>query len=150
MQKARSQRTLKPKSQASSYRLLACGFRICFTPRTGVLFPCPSRYSSTIGHTGVFRLGGWSPQLHARLLGSGVTQELHYVKCIAFTYRAVTVYGASFQRTSAGFSLRVRGSYNPAATRTSVWALPVSLAATSGISVDFSFHPVLRCFSSQG
>ena len=35
-----------------------------------MLFTCPSRYSSTIGHTGVFRLGGWSPRLHASLLGS--------------------------------------------------------------------------------
>gem|GEM_PF-6811781 len=43
-----------------------------------MLFTCPSRYSFTIGHTRVFSLGGWSPQLHARLLGSGVTQELHY------------------------------------------------------------------------
>ena len=97
------------------------------------------RYSFTIGHTRVFSLGGWSPQLHARLLGSGVTQELHYAECIAFAYRAVTVYGASFQRTSTCVSLRVRGSYNPAVTRTSVWALPRSLAATTGISVDFSF-----------
>lgn len=35
-----------------------------------MLFTCPSRYSFTIGHTGVFSLGGWSPQLHASLLGS--------------------------------------------------------------------------------
>ena len=34
-----------------------------------MLFTCPSRYSSTIGHTGVFSLGGWSPQLHATFLG---------------------------------------------------------------------------------
>src|SRR5437764_10445688 len=78
MQKARSQRTAWTNPDASSYRLLACGFRISFTPRTGVLFTCPSRYSFTIGHTGVFSLGGWSPQLHARFLVSGVTQELHY------------------------------------------------------------------------
>ena len=78
MQKARSQSTLQANLKGSSYRLLACGFRISFTPRTGVLFTCPSRYSSTIGHTGVFSLGGWSPQLHARLLGSGVTQEHHW------------------------------------------------------------------------
>ena len=62
-----------------------------------MLFTCPSRYSSTIGHTGVFSLGGWSPQLHARFLGSGVTQELHYVECLIFGYRAVTVSGAPFQ-----------------------------------------------------
>ena len=45
-----------------------------------MLFTCPSRYSSTIGHTGVFSLGGWSPQLHARTLVPGVTQELHRLR----------------------------------------------------------------------
>src|SRR3569832_145188 len=122
MQKARSQRTLQANLKVSSYRLLACGFRISFTPRTGVLFTCPSRYSFTIGHTGVFRLGGWSPQLHARLLVSGVTQELHYDQSLAFTYRPLTVSGAPFQGTSAGFTDRVCGSYNPDPTRRSVWA----------------------------
>ena len=43
-----------------------------------MLFTCPSRYSSTIGHTGVFSLGGWSPQLRARFLVPGATQELCY------------------------------------------------------------------------
>ena len=82
-----------------------------------MLFTCPSRYSSTIGHTGVFSLGGWSPQLHARFLGSGATQELRYARPLAFAYRAVTVSGAPFQGTSAGFAPRVRGSYNPGGTR---------------------------------
>src|SRR5438270_10869091 len=113
MQKARSQRTLTPKRQASSYRLLACGFRICFTPRTAVLFTCPSRYSSTIGHTGVFSLGGWSPQFHARTLVPGVTQELHLWKPIVFGYRALTVLGAPFQGTSPDVASRSCGSYNP-------------------------------------
>src|ERR1051325_5169828 len=99
MQKARSQQTSRANPRAASYRLLACGFRLSFTPRTGVLFTCPSRYSSTIGHIGVFRLGGWSPQLHARLLGSGVTQELYYDKHIVFAYRAITVYGAPYAKT---------------------------------------------------
>ncbi len=134
----------------ASYRLYASRFRISFTPRTGVLFTFPSRYSFTIGHTRVFSLGGWSPRFHARLLESGVTQELHYVRCMVFVYRAFTVSGGAFQLTSTDVALRVCGSYNPAATRTSVWALPRSLAATWGISVDFSFHQVLRCFSSLG
>ena len=69
-----------------------------------MLFTCPSRYSFTIGHTGVFSLGGWSPQLHARFLVSGATQELHYVKHFAVAYRALTVSGAPFQGTSAGFA----------------------------------------------
>ena len=87
-----------------------------------MLFTCPSRYSFTIGHTGVFSLGGWSPQLHARFLVSGVTQELRYARPLAFPYRAVTVCGPPFQGTSGGFAVRVRGSYNPAVIKTAVWA----------------------------
>lgn len=103
-----------------------------------MLFTCPSRYSSTIGHIGVFRLGGWSPRFHARLLGSGVTQELYYNQHIAFAYRAITVYGAPFQETSTDFADCVCRSYNPAPTRRTVWPVPVSLATTQGISFDFS------------
>ena len=103
-----------------------------------MLFTCPSRYSSTIGHIGVFRLGGWSPRLHARLLGSGVTQELYYDQSIIFAYRAITVSGAPFQATSPDFTDRVCRSYNPAPTRRTVWPVPVSLATTQGISFDFS------------
>src|SRR4030095_11853091 len=32
----------------------------------GVLFIFPSRYSSAIGHQGVFRLTGWSRQIHSK------------------------------------------------------------------------------------
>ena len=38
-------------------------FQVCFTPLTAVLFAFPSRYLFTIGHQGVFSLGGWSPQI---------------------------------------------------------------------------------------
>jgi len=82
-----------------------------------VLFTCPSRYSSTIGHTGVFSLGGWTPQLHARFHESGVTQDTHYAE-LNFAYRTITVYGAPFQRTLARPSQRVCESYNPASPRT--------------------------------
>ena len=85
-----------------------------------MLFTCPSRYSYAIGHTGVFSLGGWSPQLHARFLGSGATQEHRYGASVVFAYRAVTVSGAPFQGTSADFTPRVRGSYNPAWTSQAV------------------------------
>ena len=68
----------------------------------------------------------------------GVTQELHYAQPLGVTYRAVTVSGAPFQGTSAKGPMRVRGSYNPSPTRRLVWARPGSLAATTGISVDFS------------
>ncbi len=55
-----------------------------------------------------------------------------------FAYRAITVFGAPFQRTSTDFALRVRRSYNPGPTRRPVWPVPVSLATTRGISFDFS------------
>ena len=42
------------------------------------------------------------------------------------------------------------GPTTPAVRRPPVWAIPVSLAATQGISFDFSFLEVLRCFSSLG
>jgi len=44
----------------------AHGFRVYFTPLTGVLFAFPSRYWFTIGQLGVFSLRGWSPYLQSR------------------------------------------------------------------------------------
>ena len=44
-------------------------------PLTGVLFTFPSRYWSTIGHQGVFRLRGWSPRIHTEFLGLRATWE---------------------------------------------------------------------------
>jgi hypothetical protein len=40
----------------------------------------------------------------------------------ALTYRALTVFGAPFQGTSADVADRIRGSYNPEPARGSVWA----------------------------
>src|SRR6185503_20481883 len=107
---------IQAEAQSLLLPLVGMWFQALFTPRTGVLFTCPSRYSSTIGHTGVFSLGGWSPQLHARTLVPGVTQELH-LEASVFDYRALTVSGAPFQGTSPDVSLRSCGSYNPRPTR---------------------------------
>ncbi len=43
--------------------LVGIRFQVSFTPLIGVLFTFPSRYLFTIGHQGVFRLGGWSPHV---------------------------------------------------------------------------------------
>ena len=45
--------------------LYAYGFRVYFTPLSGVLFAFPSRYWFTIGQSGVFSLGGWAPRLQS-------------------------------------------------------------------------------------
>ena len=47
--------------------LVGTRFQDLFHSPPGVLFTFPSRYSCTIGHRGVFRLGGWSPQIRAEL-----------------------------------------------------------------------------------
>ena len=48
--------------------MYAHGFRVYFTPFTRVLFAFPSRYLFTIGRSGVFSLGGWSPHIQTGFL----------------------------------------------------------------------------------
>src|SRR6516164_3059333 len=44
-------------------------------PLTGALFTFPSRYLSTIGHQGVFRLRRWSSRIHTGFLGPRATWD---------------------------------------------------------------------------
>ena len=55
--------------------LVNIGFQVLFHSPPGVLFTFPSRYFSTIGHRGVFSLGGWAPRLPTRFLVSGGTLD---------------------------------------------------------------------------
>ena len=75
--------------QVGSHCLYACGFRIYFTPLTGVLFAFPSRYWFTIGQSGVFSLGGWSPHIQTRFHVPRPTRH-HYV--CPFVYGNITLY----------------------------------------------------------
>jgi hypothetical protein len=54
-------------------------FQGLFHPPLGVLFTFPSRYWSTIGHTQVFSLGGWSPLLPTGFHVSRGTQDQYAV-----------------------------------------------------------------------
>src|SRR6476660_5911437 len=45
-------------------RIVGTRFQVLFHSPPGVLFTFPSRYLSAIGHQGVFRLNGWSRQIH--------------------------------------------------------------------------------------
>jgi hypothetical protein len=66
LQKARHH-TTPPKENAGA--LTACRHMVSGTisqPLTGALFTFPSRYSSTIGHQGIFRLTTWSWQIHTK------------------------------------------------------------------------------------
>ena len=136
---------------SGSDRLWAHGFRYCFTPLLGVLFTFPSRYLCAIGLPGVLSLGGWCRLLRTGLLRPRPTQGTGWVGG-RFRYGAVTPCGAPFQASSAtNPSSTSRRPYNPARASTpAVWALPLSLAATRGVTVCFPFLRLLRCFSSSG
>ena len=70
---------------------------------------------------------------------------------LAFAYRALTVYGPPFQESSADTWIYRLWLLQPHCYKEQWFGLgPLSLAATRGISVDFSFLEVLRCFSSLG
>jgi hypothetical protein len=54
--------------------LVSTRFQVLFHSPLGVLFTFPSRYLCTIGHLGVFSLGGWSPQIPTGFLVSRSTR----------------------------------------------------------------------------
>ena len=116
----------------------AHGFRYFFTPLLGVLFTFPSRYLSTIGLPGVLSLGGWCRRIRTGFLRPRPTQVPARVGA-SFAYGAVTRCGPPFQACSATSSSSTsRRPYNPARASTpAVWALPLSLAATRGVTFVF-------------
>ena len=73
--------------------LVGIRFQVYFTPLIGVLFTFPSRYLFTIGHQGVFRLGGWSPHLQTGFHVSRPTQGSMRL----YAYGAITRFGRTFQ-----------------------------------------------------
>ena len=56
-------------------RIVSTRFQDLFHSPPGVLFTFPSRYLSAIGHQGVFRLTGWSPQIHTEFHGLRATWD---------------------------------------------------------------------------
>src|SRR5213080_3642395 len=56
-------------------RFVGTRFQVLFHSPPGVLFTFPSRYLSAIGHQGVFRLRGWSPQIHTEFHGLRATWD---------------------------------------------------------------------------
>jgi|LakWasMeta8_HOW4_FD_contig_101_138111_length_993_multi_3_in_0_out_0_2 hypothetical protein len=72
-----SKGTLSRREQAlkTLQRLVGTRFQVLFHSPPGVLFIFPSRYLSAIGHQRVFRLSGWSRQIHSRFLGPRATWD---------------------------------------------------------------------------
>ena len=80
LQKARGH--VDPKIQTLP-RLVGTRFQVLFHSPPGVLFTFPSRYLSAIGHQVVFRLSGWSRQIHTGFLGPRATWDTNQ-KCSPF------------------------------------------------------------------
>ena len=55
----------------------------------------------------------------------------------AFGYGSITLYGRPFQTVPLTFRIRYELPHNPEKKFLSVWAKPISLATTFGISFDF-------------
>ena len=70
-----SKGTLSPTSPKTLRRIVGTWFQVLFHSPPGVLFTFPSRYLSAIGHQGVFRLNGWSRQIHTEFQGFRVTWD---------------------------------------------------------------------------
>src|SRR5689334_23984793 len=82
-------------------RLVGTRFQVLFHSPPGVLFTFPSRYLSAIGHQEVFRLSGWSRQIHSKFHELAATWDTQPGRHRAFAYGTLTHYGMASQHISA-------------------------------------------------
>ena len=111
-----------------------------------MLFTFPSRYSYTIGLTGVFSLAGWARQIRAGLLVSRVTQDTtrpHFASNTGLSPSMMELSRTFFsQSVYHGVVLQPRRCV----ATPPVWALPRSLATTGGIINLFSLPGGTKMF----
>ena len=127
-----TRRTVLQKVRGCTYKVLPqlvdTGFQVLFHSPPGVLFTFPSRYSFTIGHQVVFRLGGWSPRLHAGFHVSDTT--LDTVSFLCLRLRDFHPLWSHFPVCSAQHMSCMLQSATPEILLLPVWPLSLSLAAT--------------------
>ena len=115
--------------------LVSTRFQVLFHSPPGVLFTFPSRYCSSIGHQVVFWLGGWSPRLPTGFLVSRGTLDTASLTSISTTRLSRSLTG--LPRPFVYRCFQILPSTTPTILLPSVWPLPISLATTFGISVDY-------------
>ena len=103
-----------------------------------MLFAFPSRYWFTIGRQRVFSLGEWSPQLPTGLHVSGGTQD-SASSPISFRLQGSHLLWPRFPAGSPNRRIgnSTHAVLQPPIVNNWVWAVPISLAATFGISVIY-------------
>ncbi len=130
------------QAHASLLPLVGTRFQDLFHSPSGVLFTFPSRYWFTIGHGRVCSLGGWSPQLPTGFLVPRRTQEpkpqIQVVFRLQDSHLVSWSVPAHFDYTPGTCGTSPASALQPQGACTPVWAPPRSLAATGGISFDFS------------
>ena len=132
-----SSQSIRTEAEWSRLLHIVCNrFQVYFTPLEGVLFTFPSRYLFTIGCQGVFSLIPWSGQIHAEFHVHRITWDTPRGPQ-AFAHPAVTVYGWIFHSITLTFHRPRRGPATPERQVLPVWALPLSLATTYGITFVF-------------
>ena len=131
MQKARSH-----SDESKLLPLVSAWFQVLLTPLFGVLFTFPSQYWYTIGLSGVFSLTGWCRQIQTRRLRPRPTQDttiLHHNTLTGLSPSMV-----SLSRNFCFDDVFMYGPTTPWHESTKVWAFPLSLATTYGITIVFS------------
>src|SRR5215203_1048112 len=122
-----SKGTLSQRPKSSLQRFVGTWFQVLFHSPPGVLFTFPSRYLSAIGHQGVFRLNGWSRQIHTEFQGFRVTWE-HAPEPALYVYGPITLYGTAYQPTSTStlvsYSVLVRQNQPSGPTTPDAQPLP--------------------------
>src|SRR5204862_7400393 len=117
---------------------------------SGVLCTFPPRHWSAIRHQGVLSLRGWPPHIQSAVRGCGPTEDRHR-EAGRFRLRDDCPLWCAVPRASTTDRLgnSRRDSHIPgrrpttprtqrvAAYTYKVWAIPLSLATTRGVSVDF-------------
>ena len=128
------------------YLLVNIGFQILFHSPPGVLFTFPSRYFSTIGHRGVFSLGGWSLRLPTRFLVSRCTLDSAMSDWILFTGLSPSLVGLPIPFY---YPLWITSAVrNPGCISTPGLGSSVFARRYSQNRFFFLLLWVLRCFSS--
>ena len=98
-------------AKRSLRRIVGTWFQVLFHSPPGVLFTFPSRYLSAIGHQGVFRLSGWSRQIHTEFQGFRVTWG-DVTEPSSYVYGGITLYAGLSQvastSTMVSYSVLVR------------------------------------------
>ena len=117
-------------------------FQVLFHSPPGVLFTFPSQYCFAIGHQVVFRLGGWAPRLLIGFLVSDDTKDTAGA-LPRFVYRTFTFSGGTFRFLQLRLHDPRVTVHTPRILLPAVSPLPLSLATTRGISVDFFSSPYL-------